>query len=582
MFIVVSPNAGSSRKVAARAGPPGRRAADRRPSARRRSGDRRVPGDAPGLDRDAQASLRARDEAVSRRLAADEEARASARRDALAASAPSEPRSSPTSEEQARRRRRPRAASDSSATDHRGEAPLRVAGAAREERRRPPGAAAKKGGTVSACVESTTRADRRGARGGSAGPGDTGIDSHVQPRRRAAALRRSRRRAASSPVTDGIATSALEQPRRARRGSQAPRSSAGIIDLRHAKTSFSRLWRVASASWRSRARPRAAAGPPPPDDFILEGGRVADGTGAPLFAADVAVRDGRVVAIGRLAGRAGETPDRRARASSSRPGFIDLLGQSEYNVLVDPRAASKITQGITTEVTGEGDSIAPLDARPHRRGHATPGRSTASSPTGRRSTATSARSSAAARPSTWRRSSARAASARWSSAARTAPATAGRDRDDGGDRRPGDARGRARRLLLAPVHPEHLLVDRGARSPSRRSPRATAAPTSRTSARSPAASTRRSTRSSAIAKEAGVRTQIWHLKTAYKPNFGRMPAVLKRIEEARAAGHRRRREPVPVHARLERSRRVPAAVGPRGRPRGASEAARRSRRSASA
>ncbi len=48
------------------------------------------------------------------------------------------------------------------------------------------------------------------------------------------------------------------------------------------------------------------------------------------------------------------------------PGFIDLLGQSEYNVLVDPRAASKITQGITTEVTGEGDSIAPGNARMFR------------------------------------------------------------------------------------------------------------------------------------------------------------------------------------------------------------------------
>src|SRR5207245_5618653 len=45
------------------------------------------------------------------------------------------------------------------------------------------------------------------------------------------------------------------------------------------------------------------------------------------------------------------------------PGFIDLLGQSEYNVLVDGRAASKVTQGITTEVTGEGDSIAPLDEK---------------------------------------------------------------------------------------------------------------------------------------------------------------------------------------------------------------------------
>jgi dihydroorotase/N-acyl-D-amino-acid deacylase len=99
-----------------------------------------------------------------------------------------------------------------------------------------------------------------------------------------------------------------------------------------------------------------------PDDFIFENGRVADGTGAPLFAADVAISGGRVVAIGKLVGRAAK---RRIDASGLvvAPGFIDLLGQSEYNVLVDKRAASKITQGITTEVTGEGDSIAPMDAK---------------------------------------------------------------------------------------------------------------------------------------------------------------------------------------------------------------------------
>ncbi len=104
----------------------------------------------------------------------------------------------------------------------------------------------------------------------------------------------------------------------------------------------------------------AARAAEPPYDLLVTGGRVVDGTSAPWFVADVAVRDGRIVAVGALAGHAA----RRTIDASGlyvTPGFIDLLGQSEYNVLVDKRAASKITQGITTEVTGEGSSIAPLN-----------------------------------------------------------------------------------------------------------------------------------------------------------------------------------------------------------------------------
>jgi dihydroorotase/N-acyl-D-amino-acid deacylase len=106
----------------------------------------------------------------------------------------------------------------------------------------------------------------------------------------------------------------------------------------------------------------AAAAPSPTCDLLLAGGRVVDGTGAPWFRADVCVRGDRIAAVGDLA----RVPARR-RIDASRlvvaPGFIDMLGQSEYNVLVDNRAASKITQGITTEITGEGTSIAPLNAR---------------------------------------------------------------------------------------------------------------------------------------------------------------------------------------------------------------------------
>lgn len=97
-------------------------------------------------------------------------------------------------------------------------------------------------------------------------------------------------------------------------------------------------------------------------DLIFSGGRVVDGTGAPWFRADVAVKGDRIAAVGDLAKA---TADRRidAKGLVLAPGFIDMMGQSEYNVLVDGRAASKITQGITTEMTGEGGSIAPLNAR---------------------------------------------------------------------------------------------------------------------------------------------------------------------------------------------------------------------------
>lgn len=104
---------------------------------------------------------------------------------------------------------------------------------------------------------------------------------------------------------------------------------------------------------------------PERDDLVLEGGRVVDGTGAPAFRGDVALRAGRISAIGLLPAARKANAARRLDAAKLvvAPGFIDLLGQSEYYALVDRRAASKITQGITTEVTGEGASIAPTNAR---------------------------------------------------------------------------------------------------------------------------------------------------------------------------------------------------------------------------
>jgi N-acyl-D-amino-acid deacylase len=97
-------------------------------------------------------------------------------------------------------------------------------------------------------------------------------------------------------------------------------------------------------------------------DLIFAGGRVVDGTGAPWFRADVGVIGDRIASIGNLSKA---TAGRRIDATRLviAPGFIDMMGQSEYRLLVDHRDASKITQGITTEITGEGSSIAPLSQR---------------------------------------------------------------------------------------------------------------------------------------------------------------------------------------------------------------------------
>jgi dihydroorotase/N-acyl-D-amino-acid deacylase len=104
----------------------------------------------------------------------------------------------------------------------------------------------------------------------------------------------------------------------------------------------------------------APAQTPLPFDVVIVNGHVVDGTGSPWYAADVGIRNGRIAAIGTLSGAAAK---RRidAKGQVVAPGFIDMLGQSELTILVNPHLPSKIFQGITTEITGEGGSVAPLN-----------------------------------------------------------------------------------------------------------------------------------------------------------------------------------------------------------------------------
>src|SRR6202045_2502694 len=95
-------------------------------------------------------------------------------------------------------------------------------------------------------------------------------------------------------------------------------------------------------------------------DLIITNGHIIDGTGSPWYSGDLGIRDGKIAAIGNLSA----APRKRTIDAAGKvvaPGFIDMLGQSELSILVEPRLPSKIYQGITTEITGEGGSIAPLN-----------------------------------------------------------------------------------------------------------------------------------------------------------------------------------------------------------------------------
>lgn len=93
-------------------------------------------------------------------------------------------------------------------------------------------------------------------------------------------------------------------------------------------------------------------------DLVIRGGRVVDGTGNPWFVGDVAVRGDRIAAVGRVpAGAAAREID--ARGLVVAPGFIDMHSHSDFLLLEDGSAPSKVRQGVTTEVLGEGNSAGP-------------------------------------------------------------------------------------------------------------------------------------------------------------------------------------------------------------------------------
>jgi dihydroorotase/N-acyl-D-amino-acid deacylase len=100
----------------------------------------------------------------------------------------------------------------------------------------------------------------------------------------------------------------------------------------------------------------------PQYELLIRNGLVIDGSGRPGYIADVAINGDRIVRIGKLK-NAGGVREIDAAGMVVAPGFIDMLGQSETYLLIDPRAMSKVMMGVTTEITGEGESIAPVNER---------------------------------------------------------------------------------------------------------------------------------------------------------------------------------------------------------------------------
>jgi N-acyl-D-amino-acid deacylase len=102
----------------------------------------------------------------------------------------------------------------------------------------------------------------------------------------------------------------------------------------------------------------SAAGAQQPDfDLVVRGGRIVDGTGNPSFEGDLGIRDGRIVALGRVHGSSARTIE--AKGLIVAPGFVDIHNHSDETLLQDPDAQSMVRQGVTSMIFGEGGSAAP-------------------------------------------------------------------------------------------------------------------------------------------------------------------------------------------------------------------------------
>jgi N-acyl-D-amino-acid deacylase len=101
----------------------------------------------------------------------------------------------------------------------------------------------------------------------------------------------------------------------------------------------------------------ALAQPAPIYDLVIRNGRLLDGDGNPWVNADVAIKDGRFVKIGRVAGRGAREID--AQGDYVSPGWIDMMDQSGQVLLKNGLAENKLREGVTSAIAGEGGTPVP-------------------------------------------------------------------------------------------------------------------------------------------------------------------------------------------------------------------------------
>jgi N-acyl-D-amino-acid deacylase len=272
----------------------------------------------------------------------------------------------------------------------------------------------------------------------------------------------------------------------------------------------------------------------PQFDVLIRNGRIVDGSGGPWFRGDVGIVGDRITALGTI-GDATAATAIDATNLVVAPGFIDLLGQSEFNILVDSRAASKILQGVTTEVTGEGSSIAPVNDRLIQEA-SLQARHFGVSQDWRTLADYFKRLEERSRPAI--------------NIGTFVGAGGVRNYIIGKDDRPATAAEleRMKQLVAQAMEDGALGLSTSLQYvPDRFASTEEITQLAKVAARYGGVYFTHQRSESGrifesldevftIAERAGIPAEVWHLKTAYKANFGKMPEVLRRIEAARARG----------------------------------------------